>query len=100
MNKVLVFATSALEEFQRGRIDRLDEHRSRVRVRCDGPADPACPEREHGRRMEAARALVAMISDGAERHHKLDEGMALLAEAGLALIRHASSVARPSWRRA
>lgn len=89
---MLVLATRTLKLLQRLGIDRLDEHRSRVGVCGDGPADPARSERERGGRVEAPRALVTVIGDATERR-KLDEGVALLAEAELALV-HARSVAR------
>ena len=89
---MLVLATPALDLFPRLGIDRLDEQTSRVRVRGDGPADPAGTERERGGRVEAPRTLVTVIGDATELR-KLDEGVALLAEAGLALV-HGRSVAR------
>jgi len=89
---MLVLAPCTLDVLPRSRIDRLDEHRSRVRFRGDSPADPAGTERERGRGMKATGTLVAVIGDATERR-KLDEGVALLAEAAFALV-HGRSVAR------
>ena len=91
MRRILVLVLDALQELQRGRIDRRDEHRAGVRIRRDRPTDPVGSERERGWPMVAPWAPVTVIDNAAERRDG-DESTACLTETGFVLV-HPLSIA-------